>query len=69
MIYAQEKKKQKLHLAYQIGDRLTNPVCGRTVEKYRMTINVPMGEACKNCLNRLKSKSFNEKEFLKPYFI
>lgn len=60
MIYAQEKSGQKLHLACEAGEEyrgqiirrgsLSDPLCGRKVEHYRMTINVPLGKACKNCL-------------------
>ena len=60
MIYAQEKHGQKLHLAYEAGEGRTKealipagslgqPLCGRKVASYRMSINMPLGEACKNC--------------------
>jgi hypothetical protein len=54
---------QKLHLAYEAGEgrdnehlikanRISAPICGRGFNKdgnFRMTINVPLGNACKNC--------------------
>ena len=62
MIYAQIKKGQKLHLAYEAGEGRDNrrlvpagyvsdPICGRSApEGYRMVINIPLGNACKRCL-------------------
>lgn len=60
MIYAQFRSGQKLHLAYEPGEGHTDivragylswPLCGRRDERgYRMTINVPLANACKNCL-------------------
>lgn len=64
MTYAQEKKGQRLHLVYNLPNGLTQPVCGRTVSGYRMTINIPMGSCCKNCRRRINSKSFDENKFL-----
>lgn len=61
MRYAQVKGGQKLHLVYEPGEgpdprnlipagHLSAPLCGRPVESgYRMNINVPLGNACKNC--------------------
>jgi hypothetical protein len=61
MIYAQVKGGQKLHLAYEAGEGkddlhlikagyISNPICGRPApEGYRMTINVPLANACKRC--------------------
>lgn len=69
MIFAQEKGGQKLHLVYELPTGgVSQPICGRIVDRYRMTINLPLGNACKNCMRRIKSKNFNEKAFLKPYF-
>ena len=69
MRYAQEKKGQKLHLAFELPTGgLTQPVCGRTVNNYRLTINLPMGQSCNNCKRRLNATSFDEKKFLLPYF-
>jgi len=59
----QIKGGQKLHLAYEPGEGKDNthlieanhisaPICGRGFDKngnFRMTINLPMGNACKNC--------------------
>jgi len=60
MRYAQFKRGQKLHLVYEPGEgfrehvvrvgTLSWPLCGRREEHgYRMTINVPLAHACKNC--------------------
>lgn len=61
MIYAQIKSGRKLHLVMQQGEvhrghtmcagELSNPICGQTVRgNYRMTINVPLANACKKCV-------------------
>jgi len=50
MYYAQEKSGKKLHLVYDAEDKVSQPICGKKVDNYRMTINVPLGNACKNCL-------------------
>ena len=60
-IYVQEKGGQKLHLAFKNGDEVSQPLCGRTVEKYRMTINVPLAHACLNCI-RLSKNTFRMKK-------
>lgn len=61
MRYAQIKAGQRLHLVYEAGegtdmqhlipaDQVSLPLCGRKFEgNYRMTINVPLANACKNC--------------------
>lgn len=61
MLYAQVKGGQKLHLVYEAGEGpddlhqvkagyLSNPICGRAApDGYRMTINVPLANECKNC--------------------
>lgn len=60
MIYAQIKSGRKLHLACQAGEEyrgdviragyLSNPLCGQRFDgSYRMTINVPLGNACRKC--------------------
>lgn len=65
MRYAQQKGGQKLHLVYELkGGRVTNPVCRQKVTGYRMTINVPLGNACKKCLKRISSARFDENKFL-----
>lgn len=61
MIYAQVERGQRLHLVCEPGEELRGeviragslsaPLCGRKVHTgYRMTINVTMAKACKNCL-------------------
>ena len=60
MIYAQIKSGRKLHLVCEGGEEdrgsvvkygyLGAPLCGQPMEgNYRMTINVPLGNACKRC--------------------
>jgi len=60
MRYAQEKAGQRLHLVFEPGEEtfkgdvvragsLSQPVCGRRVEGYRMNIHVPLANSCKNC--------------------
>ena len=62
MRYAQISKGRRLHLVYEPGEgesadrlipagRLSAPLC-RTPAfsgRYRMTINVPLANACRNC--------------------
>ncbi len=63
MRYIQIKGGQKFHLVYEPGegissDKLTPagtvspPICGCSVDgyHYRVTINLLLGNACKNCL-------------------
>ncbi|MDE2442006.1 MAG: hypothetical protein KGP14_13365 [Betaproteobacteria bacterium] len=63
MIYAQIKSGLKLHLAYEAGEgrdashltptgHVSAPLCGERSFKgqYRMTINVPLANACKKCI-------------------
>lgn len=51
VIWAQEKRGQKLHLVPLIAE--DNPMlialCGKHVNHWGMTINAPLGRACKNC--------------------
>ncbi len=69
MIYLQQKSGQKLHLVYQLPtDGFTQPICGKKFKSYRMTINVPLNNACKNCIKIINSRSFNVNNFIKPYF-
>ena len=61
MRYAQVKGGQRLHLVCEPGEEtpsghvvragnLSVPLCNRPMSSgYRMTINVPLGSACKNC--------------------
>lgn len=53
--YAQEYGGQRLHLveAHTGGRVSSRALCGRRPDKrgtWRMTINVPLGNACKKCL-------------------
>ena len=64
MRYMQIKDGQKLHLVYEPGEGrdeaniikagyISAPLCGRGFDKngnYKMTINVPLGNACKKCI-------------------
>ena len=60
----QIKSGQRLHLVYEAGEgkssdklisagRVSAPICGRGFSDqggYKMTINMPLDNACKNCL-------------------
>ena len=62
MRYAQVKAGQKLHLVFEGGEGfspdelisagyISAPLCNRSWDgRYRMTINVPLAYACRNCL-------------------
>lgn len=62
MRYAQIKGGHKLHLVCEPGEeyrgkliragQVSAPLCGTSAFKghYRMTINVPLANACKNCI-------------------
>ena len=69
MRYAQIKGGQKLHLVFEPGegwssDKLTpagcvsGPICNASNfdGHYRMTINVPLANACKNCLRVYRAR-------------
>ena len=68
MRYAQVQGGQKLHLVYEAGEgvdqtrlipagRVSNPLCGRRAPTgYRMTINVSLANACKNCLRVYRAR-------------
>lgn len=66
MRYAQFKGGQKLHLVYEPGEgyrdavvpdgEVSRPLCGRRGSDYRMTINLPLGHACRNCLRVCRSR-------------
>lgn len=52
--YAQESGGQKLHLVavFHDGAVANRALCGRSPDRrgrWRMTINAPLGHACKNC--------------------
>lgn len=61
MRYAQIRSGQKLHLVYEAGEGkddtsivragfVSAPLCGKNAaDGYRMTINVPLANACRNC--------------------
>jgi len=57
MIYAQIKKGRKLHLVheYEDGD-VGQPICGIHAPQFRMSINVPLGNACKRCVRVFNSR-------------
>lgn len=68
MRYAQVSSGQKLHLVYGPGEGtdpanliragyVSSPLCGRQWDgRYRMTINVALANACKNCLRVHRSR-------------
>lgn len=69
MRYAQIISGRKLHLVYEPGEgkddksivragHLSSPLCGtsRFKGEYRMTINVPLANACRNCLRVDRSR-------------
>lgn len=73
MTYMQIKSGQKLHLVYEAGEGkddhniikagfVSGPICGRGFDengKFRMTINVPLGNSCKNC-NKVYNSRHNK---------
>lgn len=67
MRYIQQKGGQKLHLAYELENGFTQPVCGRKFKSIRASFNLPLGNSCKKCRQRLNSPKFNKKEFIIPY--
>lgn len=60
MRYAQIKRGLKLHIVMEPGEEyrgqvirtgyLSNPLCGQKTDGYRMTINMPLANACKKCV-------------------
>ncbi len=67
MRYLQIKGENKLHLVFEYKGFISHPICGRKIPKsgYKMTINVPLGHACKKCQQISNSKlKEKEKEFL-----
>jgi len=51
MIYAQIKRGLKLHLVHEYEDgEVGQPICGTNADGFRMSINVPLGNACKRCI-------------------
>ena len=73
MRYAQVKSGQRLHLVYEAGEGkddqhlfkagfISAPLCGRDASSgYIMTINVPLANACRNCLRVWRSRHSGEK--------
>jgi hypothetical protein len=64
LLYAQARPKRQLHLIEVCDSSLLsrfeqggNALCGRGPTRsdgvWRMTINVPLGHACKDCLRKL----------------
>lgn len=66
MRYAQIKGGNKLHLVFESEGYLSDPICGKKAENYRMTINVPLGRACQNC-QRIYRANRGSKEKAKFY--
>jgi hypothetical protein len=68
VIYAQISSGRKLHLALEAGEQsrsgevvragfLSAPLCGqRMTANYRMTSNLPLGNACKRCNRVYRSR-------------
>lgn len=66
----QIKKGQKLHLVYEPGEGkddqsiiksgfISAPICGRGFDEngnFRMTINIPLNNACKSCMRVYDSR-------------
>lgn len=50
--YAQEKSGQRLHIVPTLGgDSVANTaLCGKHVDHWRMTVNVPLANCCRNCM-------------------
>ncbi len=75
MRYMQIKGGQKLHLVYEAGEgrsldklmpagHVSAPICGRGFSdqgRYKMTINVPLANACKRCLRIYQSRNGNNR--------
>lgn len=70
MMYMQIYAGQKLHLVYEPGEgwdqdslipagHISAPICGRGFRQdggFRMTINVPLANACKRCIRTYVSR-------------
>ncbi len=49
--YAQEKGGQRLHIVPVVSGGVSNTaLCGKHVHRWRMTINMPLANACHNCV-------------------
>lgn len=75
MRYAQIKNGHKLHMVFEPGEgwsqdrlvpagRVSAPLCNEPTftGHYRMTINVPLANACRNCLRVWNSRAALSKE-------
>lgn len=48
--YAQIKGGNRLHIVFEAENRYSLPICGTPApDGYRMTINVPLANACRRC--------------------
>ena len=60
MRYAQVRAGQKLHLVHTRDERPEmRALCGRR-GPWRLTINLPMGMACKRCLRAARKEARDE---------
>jgi len=74
MIYAQVSGGNKLHLACEAGEVywgkvirdgcISAPLCRTPAFRgnYRMTINVPLAHACKNCRRIERNRRYHKEE-------
>lgn len=70
MKYAQISSGRKLHLVCEAGEEyrgqiirkgfISAPLCGQKQQGYRMTISVPLNNACKKCM-KIRRKQEAEK--------
>ena len=67
MTYAQHKRGQKLHLVFEADGKISQPICGKRFDRYRMTINLPLANACRNCqrIYKINGGGKIRKEFFK----
>ena len=56
MRYAQIKSGLKLHLVHEYDNTVGQPICGIKTNRFRMTINVPLGHECKRCIRVANSR-------------
>ena len=58
MRYAQIKSGLKLHLVHEYDDNTVGqPICGMYAPNYHMSINLPLGHACKNCIRVFNARN------------
>ena len=60
--YAQHQAGQKLHIVPVLSGETNmadTALCGKHVDYWRRTVNVPLGYCCKNCtrVNRLRGRA------------